>query len=739
MSEDEDKREADASTEEDRRIIIDDNFVDEYSSNQEVIKFIQKKFSRLSRKGAINLIKQILQSNIHIKFHDIVPNAKSFVRYNLSKFDHANGELKQEFLKGLKRELNGFLMEIGKEIPHYDENKHHDFQVEKIDGVDVFVIDKNTLYKKARKLVCDEGGDVSFKYNFDATDMNLTVPGNKETLQRCQIQLLSTSVKFDYPIEFTYVCPQCSHVTRMRAYETASTGNRIKCPGIFSYLTSEGEPRTRICGLPLAPDSEVSLTKDAYYYDISYEDIEGNKHTAGAISFNKMEPGFYESVLFKIKNPKKTELFQIMDVKPMKSNPFKFPDKITGENYVFTLQKEFDKFIKEKTGMEIYGLYPIKVGLIIQTVVNMLGLKLSSNVQIVGDASTGKSTILKYYGFLLNGHMNLSTNGLSISVAGLRGTKNVISLMGKDQKIITTGYLGTFRSIHIDEAGENRELIQNLKSFIFEDNYGYDKAGATGVFNKRTAHINISENLDFTHLGQYRGAIRKAYKDMTAQIGDEEKEPWDENWDLHLPLYMYDNPYLRKIIKEKRTEYRLKQQFWIDGYDYALHERFPFYFYLVNEKKDEALSEVVKGNVARDTISENLQLIKVLKSDCILQFFKELCEYKDSEDDRKNFSRVDTILEQYGIEADSRMKEFYYNFVKVSRIINKRNKTEEEDFQLLRWIIEKTNRKLDVADTADFKIVGPPDRKKEEEIDLKIEEETKETEDTFGLPDGEFE
>ena len=411
------------------------------------------------------------------------------------------------------------------------------------------------------------------------------------------------------------------------------------------------------------------------------------------------------------------------------------------ENYIITLQKAFDNYIKERTGMEIYGLYPIKVAMIVQTAVNYLGLKLSSNIQIVGDPSTGKSTILKYYGFLLNNHLNLSTNGLSISVAGLRGTRHAISLMGREQKIVTTGYLGTFRSIHIDEAGENKELIQNLKTFLFEDNYGYDKAGATGVFNRRSAHINLSENLDFSHLGQYRGIIRKSYKDLNIKIGEDEKEPWNESWDLHLPIFRYDNPYLRKVIKEKRIEYQLKQQFWIDGYDYALHERFPFYFYLVNEKQDEELAKVIKGNVARDTISENLQLMRALKSDDIIEYFKSLVLYKDGNNggDADSFVEVDKILNQYGVIADSRVKEFFYNFVKVSRIINKRKEVNEEDYQMLRWIIEKINCKLDVVDTVSYDIRGPPDMKKESERDIEIEDMTKEIEDTFGMPEGEFE
>ena len=226
---------------------------------------------------------------------------------------------------------------------------------------------------------------------------------------------------------------------------------------------------------------------------------------------------------------------------------------------------------------------------------------------------------------------------------------------------------------------------------------------------------------------------------FAGQIGEDEKPAWDESCDLHLPLFQYDNPYLYKVIKEKRIELIKSQKFWIDGYDYALHERFPFYFFLVNEKKDDRLTQVLKENVARkETISENLQLIKALKSDDIDSFFKSLLQYKYSESDKDDFHKVDRILDTYGLHIDARMKTFYYNLVMISRILNKRQYIQDEDLNLLRWFLEKTNCKLDVFDTVDYKINGPPDLIKEQEKELKIEEQTKEVENVFGFQGDEF-
>lgn len=714
------------------------NTVQEYSTNREVVNFIKKKFKRLNKQGAINLIKHILSNNIHIKIKDFIRKEKTFYQYNMSKFDK-DYELKFDELTSIRRELNGYLIDIGKDIIQYDENKHGDLKLKIIDGEQCFILDNKTLYRKVRELVCDEDGDICFKYNFKKPDMELNYLQNKELLQRCEIQILSNPLKFDYPVEYEYTCPTCHNKTKYKAYEVASTNNAIYCPNYREYLNQNGEPKSKLCSTKLYPDSEICTTRDAYYYDISYEDEGGNKHSIGALSYEKYKPGFYECVLFKIKNPRKTEIYQIMDIKDIESNNFVLPEKVNGENYVFTLQRAFDSYIKKQTGVEIYGLIPIKVSLILQCVFQSVLNKLIANIQCIGSPSTGKSLVLKYYGFALNNHLNMSSNGLSISIPGLRGTKVIITLMGKDCKIITIGYLGTFKSIHIDEAGENRELVQNLKTFLLEDNYGYDKAGATGISNKRTAHINVSENLDYAHLGQYRGMIRKTYKDLNITIGSENKEEWDENWDLHLPLYKYTNLYLRKVIKEKRRELEQSQKFWIDGYEMALHERFPFYFYLVNENENNELARVVRENDSRHkTISENVELMKVLKSEDIDNFFNGLKDYIRGTNDEEHFIKVDKILLQYGLNADARTKSFFHNLLKASRIINSRKTINEEDFMLMKYIIEKTNCRLDVSNTIDYKITNPPNIKEEEEIDLKIEEETKEVSSEFGIPEGEF-
>jgi len=330
--------------------------------------------------------------------------------------------------------------------------------------------------------------------------------------------------------------------------------------------------------------------------------------------------------------------------------------------------------------------------------------------------------------------------GVNVSIPGLRGTRQSVSLMGTEIKLVTVGLLGSHKAIHIDEAGENRELVQTLKTFLLEDNYSYDKAGSMGVIRRRTAHVNLSENLDHSHVGQYRGMIRKRYREDDSAIGEEPKPIWDEEWDLFLPLFRYDNPYLLKAIKEVRIELAKQQRFWIDGYDIALHERFPFYFYIEKTSISPQLKKTIKENINNPTISESLELINVLKTKELVKFFKLVAKNMFIGDHVKYFDMVDTILHEYKIDADARYTKFCYRLVQVSRALNMREVVSDEDYDLLRWFIENTNCKIDINNMSDYKVLGPPNVKKQIKYEDLIlnQTEDKKINVEFGLPLDEF-
>lgn len=710
-------------------INITNKLREKYSESIELIKLVNKHFKRLGMKSANKLLQLILNEQNVIHISEIKDNVIGF-KHNSRKDIDDNDNIKVETIQVLKeqilRKISNFEASVMNSIEGFD--------MKKLKGKNYCYLDKDMLYSNFNILICEESGEIDFCYNFDKPDIPVSFPDKQNTLQRAEMHILTYPILFDFPVEYAYSCPRCGTLGKKYACQTASTKSKYICEGIYNYINANGEPKSKVCGVTLYPDEKISKIKQCYYYEISYVDDEGNRNNISGISFNKYKPGFYDVAFFNIINVNKLPSFHIIDIKEETPKEIVLPPLSKKRNYLFDLQEAFDDFIGDRTGLSIYGLFPIKIALILQMLANVLGNRLIYNIQIVGDASTGKSTVLKYYSFLLSGPLNLSSNGASISIPALRGTRASILLFNKNINIITIGFLGMYKSIHIDEANDDKDMVQSLKTFLLEDNYSYDKAGGSGVFHKRTAHVNLSENLDYNYLGQYRGMIRKTYKEMEdVQIGDLEKPDWDEDWDLHLPIFQYtDNPYLHKIIKDIRTRMQLEQKWWIDGYEYALHERFPFYFYVVNTKESEVFNDTIRKNATNEIISENFELIKALKNDNINKLFEELKKYKKSDSDNiESMKKVDKILDSYGIKADARVKNFYYTTLVLSRIINKRRKVNEQDYDLIRWFIEKTNCKLELSDTDNYDVQGPPDMEEINDVEEKIRESEKKTENMF--------
>jgi hypothetical protein len=397
--------------------------------------------------------------------------------------------------------------------------------------------------------------------------------------------------------------------------------------------------------------------------------------------------------------------------------------------------RSIDEYIKEKTRANIYGMIPVKLAFIMQKVFQACDFSRVSNIMIVGKPSTGKTYTASNYLCTMNGYNNISTSGLSVSIPSLRGTRNAVSYAGKEFKQITPGYFGMFHSILIDEAGQNKELVEHLKTFLCADTYAYQRAGSNETTHKRLAHVSITQNIDPEHIGAYRGRIRKLYQAINTKIGNEEKIPWDESWDLEQPLYVYDNPYLYKIIKDVRLEFHNKQVFWIDGYDVALHERFPFYFYVVADKESDDRSAIVRKNAATSLKSiPDAMLTTMLASNDIEVWFNSLNAYIESDTDEDSFKTIGDILKEYHLDSDERTKKFYYALGKASRIINCRKDMNALDFEFIRYIIENTNCKIDVADTGVYQIKGPGNASHLSEMDKKTEVIT----DVFGMQLSDF-
>lgn len=720
-------------------VALTESAVEYATTNKEIRDYVKKQFNnRISMSNASTLIKQLLIKGQVIPVRGLL--SKTFLRDNKSKLTDDEEYLKPNFALELRTEIIVILQEYEKDIEQYSESEHN-LIVKNVDGEDCYVVTKHTTFEKLRELICKEFGNVLFKYSFEHPDLELEAPKASPSLQRCQMAILQEGVKFDYPVINYYKCPDCGSEHRRMEYEDIGKSGKFKCIGQKTKLNNKGEEEVVTCNALLAPDELLSTSRKAYFFEVTYtdrNDTTQKTNMARGISFTLYKPGMYECVLCKLNNPLKLEMFLILDVKEILTKEFVFPKKEDGRNYLLTLIDSFDSYLEKQVGVRIQGLYPLKIAMLLQAAAQFLGFERNMNIQIMGAPGTGKTLILSTWGLMFYGVLSQQSNGTSISIAALRGSSENIQLFDKAIKITTVGHFGQYRAIYIDEISENEELLNFIKSFALEPQYGSDKVGSTGVKKERTAHINVSGNINTAHTSLYRGEIRKAYNDDSFVITNEIKVRWDESWDLHKPLEEYGgNPYLQKVIKDKREKMTQNETYWIDGLQVAVHERFPFYFFLVNDKENLDLDNISALNEARKKVLNSNELINYIWISKLEEFFKERAKYKNTdvkvlfEENKK----INIIVKQYGMKSHSRQMQIYYYIVRFSKIINERGVATEEDYDVLRYILENIERKIDVADTNVYTIRGPSNIDKLQQT-LDMLDDTTTTGQQFGIQTG---
>jgi hypothetical protein len=696
-----------------KEIVITTDIINRYHEDQRIQKLLQDIISPKLRLSDTKYITNKILTSTPVIFSEILPEGHRSWNYLKRKINEDN-KLKPETYLEARKKLIEFIQEDIKDFKEIVKNEEELEKTKEVDGKSIYLINKNTTKDRLRKAFCDDFGKCSFKYDFVKPDLKISKLETNNDLQYVKLQITSKPYPFGVYVRLGYNCSDrynnntndicsSSEVQYRKYYEAYGKPNlTINCEGLIYTTDSEGREKHRKCNKTLYPVNDLSTSSNAYYYDINYKDKKETMISVPAFAFEMFEPGYYEAVVFCHTGNLKTPYYQIVDVKPIQPNNFTLPVKREDENYIFTLQKELDEFITKQTNDRIAGLIPIKCALILQKVATEIDFPLVFNLQIIGDMSSGKSWTLRRFGFMLNSNYHMSSNGLSISIPSLRGTRTKINIMNKEVDINKMGLLGTYKTIHIDEAGENEELVQNLKTFLVESDFSNNKAGADGIQHKRTAHINLSQNPSHEHLGAYRGAIKKAYNNVS-QINDIPLENWNDDWDLLQPIDTYSNIYLKECINNQRKKLSQEKIFWMDGLDTALHDRFPFYFYMIDDKNEE-LKKVIKENARKKNVVEDTsELIKVLKNDVLDDFFKQLKQY-NVETDIEVFDKVDEILKEFNLDLNSRQSKMFYNLIKLSIIINQRETPTTQDYDFLRYILSKINRCITLTELNNYNV-----------------------------------
>lgn len=695
-------------------VLSDASNIDKYTNSQTIKQIIKKdveyKYFTISQKDII--ISRILRDHYtNIKLLDLITKEKKDTRLkrNCSKFfevrdasevDDDNEPVmyfKLEYLEDLKSRIYEKIYDMEKDI----ESEQEDVDIQS----NVYIVPDGMPYEKFRNAVCSFLIDTQFKYNFIGEDGQCKVPSildDGNTIQVVMLEINTIGQRFNYPMKNVYNCPICENSTTVKENELKSVDGKYKCESEIEGETPSGRPSIRICNTLLKPDEELSISRNAYYYRVLYRDIDGNNISGDAISFCKLNLGRVTAAVYRINLHYKDMKFMIVDVKEHPLNNFDLPVQDPNENYIFTLQRQVDKYIKEKTGLGIWGLIPIKAALLLQAANSYLGKDKTLNVQLIGSKSTGKSMILKNYGHVLYGSFFLSALGTGTSIPALRGTMRTIRIM-KEIKIPTIGYLGQYRGIHIDEMKDSPELLEEMKALLSESTYSNNKSDSDSGVKDRLAQVCISENLRASDKGMYIGGIRKKYREYeNKKLERKEYIEWKDDWDLYQPLNTYDNVYLRAAIESKRKEMHNREVFWIDNYSLPLHDRFPFYFYLVSGKNDAMIEMALESDELK-----GLDQANALKTDGLKEYFESCIPYIKRDDNKFN-NQIKKVIDEYEVDADTRRLKIYRDIVRISRIVNKRDDITEMDLDMLRFILSNTDRCLNVNDLNTYEIKNKP-------------------------------
>ena len=702
---------------------VSDDRMSKIVKHEVVEQLLKSYFKRIPKASILNLARLLLKSTDEdILVGTFIARPKAFIEKNKVKLKSKIVEGKNEYqinpdiVKIIRKRLWDTLSTIGliKEVD--DDDNEDKWEKCQVDGIDIYEVGEHTVFQDIREKVDKEGKSCTFRFPFKNSPISVDRYKNKMTLQMVEIYVNTNGEYFGFPLKYIYQCPECMNISEKYEYEVASCKRKIKCPAMLEVEKDNGEITFKRCNQPLEPDINRTDTKDTFIYGVTFIDENNQEVKADAISFAPLMKGPLKVVMQKISRPYGKELVFVVDYEPIKKEMLQLPVKIEKEHYIFTLVKQIDNYIKDVTGYSHYGFLHAKIMMLLQMTARYIPqFKNNFNIALIGEMSSGKSAFAKYWGVTLYSESIWQSVATSISIPKLRGTMEKFTLFDKEYRYQAKGLLGEVDLLVIDELKEEPNVKNNLKQYLLENNYDYSKQGSNNQTFIRTAHALITENVDTIHLDKYAKEIKKLYQSDTLKLISNEnneknkpKSAWDHDWDLTLPLHTYDfNSYLRYAIKSIRNEYTRNQKNWIDGSEIALKQRFYFYLFLGSEKTSEELKKVIKNNSISNIISDNIELIRILSSNNLKEYIISLEPLFVGTNDLEYFDKVDELLKKYSKRTDARTSEMSYAVIKMIRILDNRNYCTEKDLEILQYIFESIDNKIEVADTNEFKINGP--------------------------------
>ena len=366
---------------------------------------------------------------------------------------------------------------------------------------DEILIKRNFDKNLVDSILC-KCNDAQFIYNKKFNVKELDV--NDTSLQIISAQISSGQTDISYPLQLTYRCnnPTCNcHEHTRYMYEVLSKEYRSNCPNVIP----SADGRMKRCNNVLKPVKEVSTHRNIYFQTINVF-FDGKYHNLNGVSLLPLAPGNYNMAVF-VTYDNQPQLF-VIAVDEIKKKQIELPEKVEGEHYIKSLRKEIDELIYNAIGVRVSGYDVIKEWFIVRRFSQLFFKRSNLNMALVGSKGVGKTFVPKMYMPCMSNNI-LFTNVNSISIPSLRGTEKSITLLNKKMSVSTVGQLGSYDDIYVDEMFEDGEILDFLKQFLLENDYGNFKANGDDVLKKKTAQMVISANISRLHFLGYRKKVRE--------------------------------------------------------------------------------------------------------------------------------------------------------------------------------------------------------------------------------------
>lgn len=685
------------------------------------------------------ILTKLLMNEFNINFNDLEWKSKdeehiefknsTFLKLNEQRINE-DGTFKEEFFSNFYKKFTNLKKENNSELKLDDEKNDILESVSK----DVYKIEKHHTIADIYQCMYNSEGFCKFVYfdNHKNNGLKKQYPTNITTLQRFEIKINSKKNIYDHLAKLHYRCNCCGHEFYKSFKELESTNLKTECPNIIT--TADGQPK--LCKKALSKPTKISKVVNINVYDAT---IMGENNVPENIlveSMEELKPFIYDAVGFRLQEDGEKYLFLLdyvpidgnklyfNEIKYIKNNKLIIRDKNDVEDIIPYWMNYFDSKIKELSGDDVLGMYDIKFAMLIQKMCSIFYTKynffnLNYNIALLGDNDSGKTWTIEHYGYLLYGGLMKSTNGESVSIPALRGSAKSNRDIKKGNKNIP-GLLTQYNLILIDEIDKaSDDLMGALKSTLLKPTFANDKADGDKTEYTRTAHINITENIQESHVGMIQGEIKKEYESLYSnplieRVGDE-PEKFNYKWDIFQHIDDYDNMILKQAIINIREKYAKKKTHYLDGREHAVHDRFPFWYVMrktendeiIKSRQDSVVDKMLNNTKMKDFIAIN-KMLQQLTIDNIDDFFKLFDEFilGKYENNLEIKDKLRNIVKEYDSNKTtvSRIMSTLVMILNCSRILNLRKDFNEVDYNYVRRYLYMRDRIVNYDEFNDMSV-----------------------------------